>query len=110
MSSQMGGGRKAYRRTLMTADDYLGRVQAVAWEATSYLSPTSTAEVLRLIDHGEPAEAMCSLAWAVVKEGVRVPRRMIEAIRAYAAGIVDDGSMPPNLSDYALPASEEKAP
>jgi hypothetical protein len=35
---------------------------------------------------------------------------MIEAIRAYAAGIVDDGSMPPNLSDYALPASDEKSP
>lgn len=77
-------------------DDYLGRVQAIVRKAAEYVSAEGVDRVQRLVDHGEPAEGMCSLAWIIVNEAVRVPRSLIEAIREHAAGIVDDEFMPPH--------------
>lgn len=87
----------------MSPEEYLGAVKAVAWQAGDYLPEERLVEVHRLIDHGEPAEGLCSLAWAIVGERVRVPTRLIGAIYEFTAGLVDDEFMPSNLRDYAAP-------
>lgn len=85
----------------MTPEEYLGRVRATAWHAADYLPDERLEEVYRLIDHGEPAEGLCSLAWVIVGERIQVPMSIIEAIYEYTAGLIDDDFMPPDLKDYA---------
>ena len=86
----------------MTPEEYLGRVRATAWRAAEYVPADRLEEVYELIDHGEPAEGLCSLAWAIVNAQVHVPRDLIEAIQEYTAELVDDEFMPPNLGDFAV--------
>lgn len=86
----------------MTPEEYLGRVRATAWRAAEYVPADRLEEVHRLIDHGEPAEGLCSLAWVIVNAQVRVPRDLIEAILEYTAELIDEEFMPPNLGDYAV--------
>lgn len=90
---------------MMTPEEYLGRVRAVAWHAAEYVPRDRMEEVYRLIDHGEPGEGLCSLAWAIVNAEVRVPGNVIEAIAEYTDGIVDEGFLPSNLGDFT--ASED---
>ena len=58
-------------------------------------------DAIELIEHGEPAEGLCSLAWAIVNAKVRVPRELIDAIYKYTSGLVDEKHLPPDLADYA---------
>ena len=85
----------------MNIDDYYHRARAIVWEAAGYVSEARLDEVRRLIDHGEPAESLCSLAWAIVAEEAQVPRRMIEDIRLYSSDLVCEELMPGNLSQFA---------
>lgn len=88
----------------MTPEEYLGAVRAVAWRAGDYISAAGLADVHDLIEHGEPAEGLCYLAWAIVNAQVRIPRDLIDSIYEYTAELIDEEFMPPNLRDYALPA------
>lgn len=89
----------------MTPEEYLARVRAVVGRTAGYVPRDRIEEVYRLIDHGEPAEGLCSLAWAIVNAQVRVPGHVVEAILEYTAGLVDEEFLPPNFGDYA--ASED---
>lgn len=89
----------------MTPEEYLGAVRAVAWQAGEYLPAERLVNVHSLIDHGEPAEGLCSLAWVIVTDGVLVPRNIITKIREFTSGLVDEEFMPPDLENYALPES-----
>jgi hypothetical protein len=89
----------------MTPEEYLGRVRATAWQAADYLPEEPLEEVHRLIDHGEPAEGLCSLAWAIVSERIQVPGSIVDAIYEYTAGLIDAEFMPPDLRDFARPES-----
>ncbi|GLZ33513.1 hypothetical protein Lesp02_57010 [Lentzea sp. NBRC 105346] len=91
---------------MSSMDDYVGRVQAIVWKAADYVSADGVGRVQHLVDHGEPAEAMCALAWIIVNENVQVPASLIVAIREHAAGIVDDEFMPPDLDNQGLPDPE----
>jgi hypothetical protein len=84
-------------------DDYHGRVQATVWSAAGWVSPEGLERVQHLVDHGEPAEGMCSLAWIIVNEKTMVPTSLIRAIRAYSVELVDPEYMPSNLDDFGLP-------
>jgi hypothetical protein len=57
----------------------------------------------RLIDHGEPAEGLCSFAWSISGQRIRVPASEIREIKALTAGLVLPEHMPPDLDDYAVP-------
>lgn len=85
----------------MTPDEYLGRVQATVWRAAEYVPAGRLDEVYRLINHGEPAEGLCSLAWVIVNTKSPVPGEVIEAIYEYTAELVDDEFLPPKLKDFA---------
>lgn len=87
----------------MTPEEYLGLVRATAWHAADYLPAERLEEVHRLIDHGEPAEGLCSLAWVIVSERIHVPVSIVDAIYEYTAGLIDDEFMPPDLRDFARP-------
>lgn len=87
----------------MTPEEYLGRVRATAWHAADYLPSERLEEVHRLIDHGEPAEGLCSLAWVIVGERIQVPVSIVDAIYECTAGLIDDEFMPPDLRDFARP-------
>jgi hypothetical protein len=85
----------------VSPDDYLGRVRAVAWLASGYLRAEQLEEVNELIEHGEPAEGLCSLAWAIVNMRAPVPAELINSIYEYTAELIDADHMPPNLHEYA---------
>lgn len=87
---------------MSSLDDYLGRVTAALWLASEYVSATGLAEAQRLVDHGEPAEGMCILAWVIVNEDVRVPASLIRDIRALSEELVAAEQLPPGLDDHAL--------
>ena len=78
---------------------YLGRVRGLRITAEDYLPLDALTEADSLIEHGEPAEGVCSLAWALHKAQVDPPDWMYEAIRDLTRGIVDPGHMPPGLAE-----------
>ena len=81
-------------------DEYAGRVQAIVWRAGAYVSDDGIGRVQHLVDHGEPAEGMLSLAWIIVKEGVQVPHDIIDAIREHAEGLIDDELFPFDMDTH----------
>lgn len=81
-------------------EDYLGRVQAIVWRASDYVSAEAIGRVQRLVDHGEPAEGLCTLAWGIVNEDLRVPADVVEDIRTHVTGLVDDDFMPADLEAH----------
>lgn len=83
-------------------DAYYGRVQATLWESAGWVSIERRAWAQHLIDHGEPAEGMRALAFAIVEEGTPVPRSLIVAIRDLSEGLVDEEDMPTNLDDFGI--------
>jgi len=83
-------------------DECADRVQAIVWRATAYVSKEGIGRVQHLVERGEPAEGILSLAWIVVKESVQVPRDRIEAIRVHVAGLVDDELFPADLDAHGM--------
>jgi hypothetical protein len=83
-------------------EEYLGRVQALVWEFSAFLTPAETDEVQHLVDHGEPAEGMRTLAWIIVEADKHVPAMMIKQIRELSADLVAPEQMPPDLDAHAL--------
>lgn len=87
---------------MSSREHYLGRVQAIVWQSAEFVSAGALSEVQRLVDHGEPAEGLCSLAWAMEREDARVPLSIIKAIQELTGGIVGEEFMPPKLTDRAI--------
>lgn len=83
-------------------DDYLGRVRATLWLAADHVSASGLVEAQRLVDHGEPAEGMCALAWIIVNEDVQVPAALIRDIRTLSEELVPPEDLPPSLNDHAV--------
>jgi hypothetical protein len=82
--------------------DYLDRVQTLIWEVADSLSAEERLEIQHLVDHGEPAEGLRSLAWIIVDEDKRVPAGVIRAIRELTDGIVAAEHMPAELDAHVL--------
>jgi hypothetical protein len=81
-------------------DDYLGRVRGLLISLADRMTQSECREVERLIDHGEPAEAMRALAWIIVEEHKRIPASAISTLRELTKGLIDDSHMPSDLEDY----------
>jgi len=89
------------------AVEYLATVRRLAQETARYVPIDRLYSANRLIDHGEPAEGVAYLAWAIVQEEVLVPAVLIKRIRECASGIVADRDMPSNFEDFALSEGED---
>lgn len=85
----------------MTPEEYLRAVESVASRAAKYLPADRLGDVHRLIDHGEPAEGMRSLAWVIVAEQVDVPDDLIDSIELFTVELIDEASMPANLREFS---------
>ena len=81
--------------------EYLAHVQSTVAEARRYLPKESLTEVEDLVEHGEPAEGMCSLAWVISTRKVRVPASLVDAIRRYSRELIPPEQMPPDLDAFA---------
>jgi len=86
----------------VTPTEYLARVRTTANLIGRYLDPEDVAQAHRFIDFGEPAEGLCSLAWALVTAEVSVPKDLIDAIQSLTASMIDESHMPPNLTDFGV--------
>jgi hypothetical protein len=85
-------------------DAYLGKVRGLriaVGDGCDGLPSEAWANVDSLIEHGEPAEGVCSLAWALHRAHVAVPGWVNEAIRDLTDGLVDPAHMPPGLPEIA---------
>lgn len=89
------------RPSMSAMEDYLGRVRGVVIAASDYLPQGSLETAVRMVDHGEPPEALIQLAWAIVAEDARVPSWVIDAIYDLGASINDPGHLPPGLRNFA---------
>ena len=78
-------------------DAYLGKVRGLRIDVGEYFPADALVEVDSLIDHDEPAEGVCSLAWALHVSHVTVPAWVNEAIRDLTDGLVDSEHLPPRL-------------
>jgi hypothetical protein len=78
------------------------RRRATFWLAADFVSAAALAEAQHLVDHGEPAEGMCVLAWVIVNENVRVPARLIQDIRMFSEDLVPAEELPETLSEHAI--------
>ena len=85
------------RERRIRAGRLLGKVRGLRIDVGEYFPADALVEVDSLIDHDEPAEGVCSLAWALHISHVTVPAWVKEAIRDLTDGLVDSEHLPPRL-------------
>jgi hypothetical protein len=78
---------------------YLARVRRLRISLGDALPVEAPTEVDSLIEHGEPAVGVCSLAWALHNGHVAVRGWMNVAIRDLTHCLVDPAHMPPHLPE-----------
>jgi hypothetical protein len=86
---------------MIAVEHYLRRVRDLLSSVAAILTHDEQAEVSYLVDHGEPAEALRTLAWIIVEEDKRVPAAALAAIKDLTAGLVDEKDLPDRLDDFA---------
>jgi hypothetical protein len=86
----------------MTAiDDYLLRVHALLATVDTVLTAEEMSEIMHLVEHDEPAEALRTLAWIVVDEQKHIPASAISEIRELTRDLIAEQDMPGNLDSFA---------
>ena len=88
---------------LAPMERYLGRCEALLVRLAGCVPGEALDRAQHLIGHGEPAEGLCSLAWSICTQRIRVPASEIREIKALTAGLILPEHMPPDLDDYAIP-------
>jgi hypothetical protein len=81
-------------------EDYLGRVHGLVIAVADDLTHDQYQEVSHLIEHGEPAEGLRSLAWIISEEGLTVDRLIVSGIRSLTEGLIDPEDLPADLDDH----------
>ena len=79
---------------------YLLNVRSLINPYLKSLEPETMRQIISLVDHGEPAEGVNYLAWAIVNENKMVPADTVEKIREYTAGLIAPEHMPENLDEH----------
>jgi hypothetical protein len=95
------GGNSDDRPSSAAMENFLGRVHGVIIAVSEYLPPASVDTASRLAEHGEPAEALVQLAWAIENSNTRVPACTIDAIYELGTGINDPTHLPDDLRRFA---------
>ncbi len=86
---------------MTSPENYLLRVREFLTSLSVVLTAEEQSEVWHLIDHGEPAEGLRTLAWIVVDGEKRLLRSEINSIRELTSGLVDESDFPTNLDAFA---------
>lgn len=74
--------------------EYLRKIDSVLLALCEQLGADEVAEVRHLIEHGEPAEGLCTLAWIIHKNQTPVSTDMRRTIAELASGLVEEAHMP----------------
>ncbi|MFB9955323.1 hypothetical protein [Cellulomonas denverensis] len=99
----VGLPRESSEESMSAMGRYRKRIDATIERASAYMREGRLALAIEMASHGEPAEAMVSLAWAIVDEGVKVPAVVISEIEVLSAGWIPEGTLPDTLHDHVLP-------
>jgi len=83
--------------------EYLRRIDSVLLALRGLLSAEEMAEVRHLVDHGEPAEGLCTLAWIIQNKQKPVPMDMRRTISELTGGLIDETHMPESFRGLASP-------
>jgi hypothetical protein len=78
-------------------DRYLGRVNGLRIALADMLPPDAFAQADSMIEHGEPAEGVCYLAWALHNAGVQGPGWVVRDVQELTEGLVEPGHLPPGF-------------
>jgi hypothetical protein len=76
-------------------EEWLGRLEAVVIQHQDRLSAEELERVVRLVDHGEPAEGLLALAWILHRTQDQTPATDRRRIRDLAGDLVPDDLWPP---------------
>lgn len=85
---------------MSTQDDYLGNVHGIVIAASDHLTTEQQQEVWHLIDYGEPAEALRTLAWIISDEKLMVDRLIVMGIRRLTNGLINLSDLPADLDSH----------
>lgn len=78
-------------------DRYLGRVHGLRIALADVLPSDAFAQADSLIQHGEPAEGVCYLAWALHNAGVEPPPWTVRDVQELTKGLVEPEHLPPEF-------------
>jgi len=70
--------------------------------ARPYVPDSELTDVDHLIEHGEPLIGLSMLAHAIVENGLRVPRTVIDHIRESVTGTSEEPFLPDRLEEHVL--------
>lgn len=73
---------------------YRGRLLTFIREFSEYLSVDQIGEIVQLVDHGEPAEALISLAWKLDRIGYAPSSATLVNFHQLAGGLIDLHHLP----------------
>lgn len=82
------------RRTHATAEEYAGRCRALVVEWSPRLPSDDVDWAMHLIDHDEPAEGLCWLAWSIDDARIIPAAAEIHEIRRLIDDVVPESSLP----------------
>lgn len=82
--------------------EYLRRVEVLIHSLEGVLTPDDLAEVRQLVTHGEPPEALCSLAWVIERRGIAIPIEAKRQIIELTGGMVAREHLPESFRDFVL--------
>lgn len=88
----------------MTPDDYVGRCRGLVISVAESLPSEEVGWAMHLIDHGEPAEGLASLAWSIESAKGSVDSEVALLIIELIDGLVPTESLPPSVEAAALQA------
>jgi hypothetical protein len=81
-------------------DAYLGRLRALFIAVKETVPAEQLTQAHSWIEHGEPAEGMLYLAWAITSGDHRVPRWVVDGIRESTAALVPPEQLPADLYEH----------
>jgi hypothetical protein len=82
---------------------YLRRVDDLIRTLESQLTPREVADVRHLVDHGEPPEGLCTLAWIIQNENKQVSVETKRLIVELTGGLVAREHLPESFREYVSP-------
>jgi len=85
---------------VISADDYIGRCRAFVIAHSEGLAPADVGWAMHLIDHDEPAEGLCSLAWAFDSAGVELEDAVIADLVHLIGDLVPADALPERIQEW----------
>ena len=81
----------------MTPEDYFHQVREFIGLLGDVLSDSEVSEIMHLVDHGEPAEGLRTLAWIIHDENKEVSKEILDKLLSLMGGLISDEHLPPGF-------------